>query len=139
LPTFCEIAAIRPPSDRALDGASVLPVFEGKPVTRPHPLYWQYDFAISKPWEVSLRDGPWKLMADKTLERFELYNLSDDVAEASSVAGQHPDLVRKMSAEMKRLHAAIQAEGARSGNPPPGPAKRASKKPSKKVTAAETG
>jgi len=130
LPTFCEIAGIRPPTDRALDGASILPIFEGKPgtirhhaergrmVVRPHPLYWQYDFAISRPWEVSLRDGPWKLLADKTLDRFELYNLSDDSGEARNVADGHPDLVRNMAAEMKRLHAEIQAEGARSGNPP---------------------
>jgi len=130
LPTFCEIAGVRPPTDRALDGASILPIFEGKPgtirrmVVRPHPLYWQYDFAISRPWEVSLRDGPWKLLANKMLDRFELYNLSDDIGEARNVAGGHPDLVRNMAAEMKRLHAEIQAEGARSGNPPPRQAKK---------------
>jgi arylsulfatase A len=118
LPTFCDVAGIRPPTDRALDGTSILPIFQDRHVVRPHPLYWQYDFAISRPWEVSLRDGPWKLLANKTLDRFELYNLSDDVGEARNAANQHPDLVRKMTAEMKRLHAEIGAEGAQSGNPP---------------------
>jgi len=132
LPTFCEIAGIQPPTGRVLDGASIVPIFEGRPVVRPHPLYWQYDFAISRPWEVSLRDGPWKLMANKTLDRFELYNLLDDVGEARDVAAEQPELVRKMSAEMKRLHAEIEAEGAKSGNPPPNQAKPKAKPKAKR-------
>src|SRR5262249_32766561 len=106
-------------ADRALDGADVTPLFEGKPVKRPHPLYWQYDFAISKPWVVSLRDGPWKLLADAALERFELYDLSDDTGEKKDLAGKEPARVRQRAAEMKRLHAEVLAEGERSGNPPP--------------------
>jgi arylsulfatase A-like enzyme len=119
LPTFCEIAGIKPPKDRTLDGASLLPLFEGKPIQRPHPLYWQYDFAISKPWEVSLREGPWKLLANKTLDQFELYNVADDIGEAKNLAGQQPGRVKQMAAVMKKLHAEINAEGATSGNPPP--------------------
>jgi arylsulfatase A len=112
LPTLAAIVGVRPPQDRALDGANLLPLLEGKPVARPHPLYWQYDFAISKPWEVSLRDGPWKLLANRTLDRFELFNLADDVREAHNLADQEPDRVQKMAAEMKRIHAAIEEEGA---------------------------
>ena len=86
---------------------------------RPHPLYWQYDFAISRPWVVSLREGPWKLLADAELDKFELYNLVDDVGEKKNLADKHPDRVKQMAAEMKRLHEEIQAEGAKSGNPAP--------------------
>ncbi|MBW3600736.1 MAG: sulfatase-like hydrolase/transferase, partial [Planctomycetes bacterium] len=32
LPTLCEIAGIRPPADRNLDGASFLPIFDGEPI-----------------------------------------------------------------------------------------------------------
>jgi arylsulfatase A len=119
LPTFCAIAGIAPPADRPLDGASLLPVLDGGTIARPHPLYWQYDFAISKPWEVSLRDGPWKLLANKTLEQFELYNVADDIGEAKNLAEKFPDRVKQMAAAMKKLHAEINAEGAKSGNPPP--------------------
>ncbi len=119
LPTLCEIVGVTPPKDRALDGASLRPLFDGRPIVRPHPLYWQYDFAISKPWEVSLRDGPWKLLANKALNRFELYNLVEDIGEATNLADQYPDRVRDMTAVMKRLHAEINAEGASSGNPKP--------------------
>jgi arylsulfatase A len=117
LPTFCAIAGIKPPEGRSLDGADLAPLFEGKPVKRPHPLYWQYDFAISKPWVVSLREGPWKLLANAGLDRFELYNLADDVGETKDLADKEPERVKQMTAEMRRLHAEIKAEGARSGKP----------------------
>ncbi len=124
LPTFCALAGIKPPEGRALDGADISPLFEGKPVKRPHPLYWQYDFAISKPWVVSLREGPWKLLANAGLDRFELYNLADDVGETKDLADKEPERVEKMAAEMRRLHAEIKAEGARSPNLAPRPPKK---------------
>src|SRR5205823_14563082 len=78
LPTLCAIGGVEPPNDRPLDGASFLPVLEGKPVKRTTPLYWQYDKAISTPWKVSIREGAWKLVADEKLEKFDLYNLVED-------------------------------------------------------------
>jgi len=77
---------------------------------RPHPLYWQYDFAISKPWEVSLRDGPWKLLANKTLDRFELYRVGEDIGETRNLADSNPDRVERMAAVMRQLHKDIARE-----------------------------
>jgi arylsulfatase A len=115
LPTLCAIAGAKLP-ERKLDGADLAPLFAGKPVQRPHPLYWQYDYAINRPWVVSLRDGPWKLLANAELDQFELYNLVEDVGETKNLADTHPERVQQMAAVMKRLHEEIQAEGARSGN-----------------------
>ncbi|QOV92520.1 sulfatase-like hydrolase/transferase [Humisphaera borealis] len=119
LPTFCAIAGVDAPKDRALDGANILPMFEGKSITRPHPLYWQYNFSIGRPWEVALLDGNWKLLADKKLEQFALYNLSEDTAEAKDLSAAEPERTKAMAAQMKSLHAEINAEGAKSGNPAP--------------------
>jgi arylsulfatase A len=118
LPTVCAIAGAKVP-ERKLDGADLAPVFAAKPVRRPHPLYWQYDYAVSRPWVVSLREGPWKLLADADLVRFELYNLAEDVGEKKDLIDEHPERVRQMAAIMKRLHEEIRAEGAKSGNPAP--------------------
>lgn len=118
LPTACALARIALPKDRALDGANLLPLFAGKSVQRPHPLYWQYDFAISNPWTVSLRDGSWKLLANAALDHFELYDLSHDTGEKHNLASQNADRVKAMTATMRTLHAEIAAEGAKSGNPP---------------------
>jgi arylsulfatase A len=110
LPTLCAIAGVEPPADRPLDGANFLPVLEGKPLTRKAPLYWQYDKAISTPWKVSIREGSWKLLADAKLEKFELYNLADDVSEAKDRSASEPERVRRMTETMKRLHAEINAK-----------------------------
>lgn len=126
LPTACALADVAPPHDRSLDGASILPLFENQPVQRPHPLYWQYDFAISKPWVMSLRDGAWKLLSNSKIDQFELYNVADDIGEKQNVADKYPERVNSMAAIMKKLHAEIVAEGKQSGNPPP------QKRPAKK-------
>jgi len=118
LPTACALAGIAPPADRALDGGSLLPVFSGKSVIRPHPLYWQYDFALNEPQTLALREGPWKLLATATLDQVELYNLASDVAEKRNIAANHPERVKAMVATMRALRTEIAAEGARSGNPP---------------------
>jgi len=63
LPTFCEVTGVPIPQDRALDGASFLPIFDGKPISRKQPLYWQYDRALG--WaKVAMRDGDWKILAE---------------------------------------------------------------------------
>jgi arylsulfatase A len=107
LPTFCALAGVPVPADRPLDGASFLSIFEGKPILRKTPLYWQYDRAISKPWTVSLRQGPWKLMADASLERFSLYHIEDDIGEGKDLAAAQPERVKAMAAELIRLHREI--------------------------------
>ena len=117
LPTFCAVAGVKLPEGRTLDGADLTPLFSGQPLKRPHPLYWQYDSAISKPWTVSLRDGAWKLLANADLDRFALYKLTDDVGEKTDLASQEPDRVKRMAADLKRLHEEIKADGDRSGNP----------------------
>jgi len=119
LPTACALAGIDPPRDRPLDGASFLPIFEGRPIARPHPLYWEYQLAISRPWSIALRDGPWKLLANAQLDRFQLYNVAEDVGERRDLAAAQPGRVQAMAEIMKALHAGITAEGRRSGNPIP--------------------
>ncbi len=109
LPTVCAMAGIAPPPDRKLDGASFLPVLEGKTVTRTTPLYWHFNRATSAT-KVAMRIGDWKILAtlDKNppprgnditetteqdfktaeLAGFELYNLKDDIAEKTNLAAE---------------------------------------------------
>jgi hypothetical protein len=99
LSTVCEITGIAPPSDRKLDGASMLPVLSGGTIRRTTPLYWHFNQAAGGP-HVAMRVGDWKVLAtlDKPAavgvaltseteanfksaepKEFELYNLRDDV------------------------------------------------------------
>src|SRR5262249_32977984 len=61
LPTLCAVTGAATPSDRAIDGASIHPVFGGKPVSRKVPLYWHFNGALSKP-KVAMRVGDWKVL-----------------------------------------------------------------------------
>ena len=110
LPTICRIVGIDAPRDRTLDGASFLPIFEGKPVKRTKPLYWQYDRALD--WAtVAMRDGDWKILADPQLKRFELYHVKEDIAEQHNLADQEPERLKNMAATLAALHREVKEEG----------------------------
>lgn len=121
LPTFCEIAGVAAPADRALDGESIVPVLEGRSSQRTKPIFW---------WraanEAALRFGDWKIKASAgpatgfpsrmawfkgaKLGKFELYNLREDLAEQHDVAATHPEVVASLSAALVRLYSEMQRE-----------------------------
>ena len=84
----------------------LLPVLDGRTLSRPLPLYWEFEHAKDSqgsPWKSSLRRGPWKLLADGKRERFALFNLVDDVAETNDLAARRPDLVKELRGELNRF------------------------------------
>jgi arylsulfatase A len=131
LPTMCELAGIERPKDRAIDGASFVPVFTGKPIARQTPLYWHFNIAQSAP-KVAMRVGDWKLLgklnlpdikpgAHITKERqetiksaelagFELYNLREDIGEKRDLAATETERVKEMSAQMQKLYRQVRDE-----------------------------
>lgn len=131
LPTLCAMAGIDPPQDRVLDGASFLPVFDGEPIVRQRPLYWQFNYAAGEP-KVVIRDGDWKLLAGldlpefprgadilpehmqalKTAEliNFELYNLGNDVGEATELSAREPEKLAELTARMWEIYHEVRAE-----------------------------
>jgi arylsulfatase A len=132
LPTVCDLRGIPLPANRPIDGASIAPVFSGKPVERRVPLFWAYYRSLSLP-KVAMRDGDWKLVAHwdgpedplggnvnpqsmrliKTarLTRFELYNLREDPGETRDLAASQPDRLKTLSQRLLDLYLEVQAEG----------------------------
>jgi arylsulfatase A len=131
LPTVCAITGIEPPRDRALDGASVLPVLDGNPVTRTTPLYWHFNRAAGAP-KVALRVGDWKVLAtlDKSpvartndltddeerefkaakLADFSLFNLREDIGETRDLARVETAKLAELQAMLERKYREVQAE-----------------------------
>lgn len=121
LPTLCEIAGIDVPRDRALDGASWVPLFERHPISRRVPMYWEYVKTQKNTianrqdkWQYALRQGEWKLLADASLGAFELYNLLSDRAETTDLAGRHAERVAALAQELRRRRADVHATRASS-------------------------
>jgi arylsulfatase A len=131
LPTLCAIADVPVPDDRAIDGTSLLPLLDGKPIQRETPLYWQFNFAQSKP-KVAMRIDDWKILgkisepdrkptADITdeiqqsikraeLTGFELYNLREDIGETTDLAEKEPKRLAAMSAQLRKLYREVRDE-----------------------------
>jgi arylsulfatase A-like enzyme len=134
LPTLCEIAGVRPPDGRRLDGASILPALEGQRIRRRVPLHWRYYNAIDRP-RVALRAGDWKILGipdklsprgtgssfdpqqcmpyikDARLVEFELYNLPEDLGEKNNLAAKEPRRLKELSERLIQLDREIRAEG----------------------------
>ncbi len=63
LPTVLELAGVRPPEGRLLDGISLVPLLRAGVIPdRPRPLLWAYYNAVNE-CRVALRHGRWKLLA----------------------------------------------------------------------------
>lgn len=130
LPTVCEIAGVKSPSDRTIDGTSIWPLLQGKAFERVNPMYWFFYRLLPA---VAMREGDWVLIANTTdaerpkthqliaadmtyikqskLQDFELYNLRHDRAQRSDVASSEPKVLARLKRKMTEFHEDVVAEG----------------------------
>ena len=111
----------------------VAPSFDGDAafIKRSKPLYWQFNRARGLA-KVAVRDGQWKLAsqlsspwpvrnADITLEgikhiksakleRFELYNVTDDIGETNDLSSTNVEVFDRLKAPMQAIFREVQAE-----------------------------
>lgn len=133
LPTICEIADVSLPTQKTLDGASVVSLFDGKKIKREKPLFWHY-FGGTGNRQVALRDGDWKVVArwdgpanmpvggslkagvvpalkESQLTHFELYNIAEDIAETTDLATTMPEKFKALSEQAQEMYQEVIAEG----------------------------
>jgi len=108
--TAVGIAGAKLPSDRVLDGGSLLAAIEGRAVERARPLYWRCVIA-PEPLKTALRVGDWKILANEPLTRFELYHLKNDPQEKTELSTTQPARFEEMKAALVKLNTEIEAEG----------------------------
>lgn len=105
-PSFCELLKITAPPV-PFDGKSFAPVLRGESFDR-GPLFCHFPHAmgIISPYPASwVREGDWKLIRlynanDDRSDRFELYNLRDDLGETRDLSAQQPERVRSLRAKL---------------------------------------
>ena len=92
-PTILDIAGIKPPSDKKLDGQSILQVLTGKGTIKERALFWHFPVYLeggnkecqdtifrTRPGS-AIRLGDWKLIQYFENNDLELYNLKADIGE----------------------------------------------------------
>jgi len=108
--TVLDITGIPLPTDRTIDGVSMLPAFAGKPVERKVPLFWRTH--VSPPDNrVALRIGDWKLVGDETLTKFQLYEIQKDWKEENDLATAMPEKTEEMKKQLFDVWKGIEEEG----------------------------
>jgi arylsulfatase A-like enzyme len=126
-PTLLDMAGLKPQAGQKFDGISIVPALQGKPIGREaifchFPHYTPAAGNIPGTW---VRKGDWKLLrvwcdgSDQS-DRFELYNLVEDIGETKDLSAKHPERVRDMRVLIEKFLADTKAVV-----PKPNPAYRA--------------
>ena len=104
MPTLCDIAQVKCPKT---DGISFLPTLTGKRQKEHKYLYWEFPpFKADKGW-LCVRMGEWKgLVTDVATgnSTMKLYRINDDPREENDLAGQYPEVVKKMWTCIRQSH-----------------------------------
>ncbi len=101
--TCVELAgAAYPPDATPLEGRSLLPAFEGRPIDR-DALFWEHE------GNKAVRSGDWKLVA-KFRGPWELYDLSRDRVERDNLAAKMPEKVEQLAAKYAEWASRAQVE-----------------------------
>lgn len=140
-PTLLEMLQIQKPEDLHFDGVSQVPSLLGKPSPRKSVICFVPNY-FPKPGTIPstyIRRGPWKLIrfhgdGPKRADRFELYNLDDDIGESKNLAATNPQLVKQLNAEITQYLHEVEA-CVPLPNPAYNPNAQPPKKPAKTRTA----
>jgi arylsulfatase len=95
--TAVDLAGAKYPRERdgqviePMQGVSLRPAFEGKPLGRTQPMCWEHE------GNKAVRDGKWKLVLRHRLS-WELFDMEADRTEQHDLSKQHPEVAAKLEA-----------------------------------------
>jgi uncharacterized sulfatase len=115
-PSVLSLAGVTPQGAAEIDGDDVSEILLGRSdVSRTGPVFWRrppdrkFPRGQQQPAhaDLAMRDGDWKLLCEYDGSLPELYDLRADPGEQRNVAGEHADIVRRMTAAVVRWHSSL--------------------------------
>ncbi|MEQ9439240.1 MAG: sulfatase-like hydrolase/transferase [Cyclobacteriaceae bacterium] len=93
------LAGAHIPDSIVLDGKNPLPVLTGETDISPHEtFYFEYQEHAALRWK------DWKVVRPQSDQRWQLFNLAEDIGEENDLAGRYPEVVEKLSTQYTRMH-----------------------------------
>jgi arylsulfatase A-like enzyme len=87
-----QLSGAKIPDSYIIDGKNPLPVLYGKAKTSPHEsFFFQYEK------HAALRSGEWKIVRTNPDQKWQLYNLKEDISEKKDIAAEKQDIVEEMN------------------------------------------
>jgi arylsulfatase A len=140
LPTFCQLAGVRTPTDRAIDGISLVShLLKNERPKRKTPMYWHFE-KQAKNWEITgggydrrfdgkrpsgdpvphvvIRRDQYVLLGFKQgkpygmPDRYELYDVVADPEEKTDLSKLKPAIYKNMVRELETMHASVMRDRA---------------------------
>jgi arylsulfatase A-like enzyme len=108
MPTVVEFVGASLPTDRPIDGVSLLNLLKGESLSRRKPLYW----SIPTPdgMEYAIRQGNWKLILNGLSNPAALFNLANDIYEVHNMLDQMPAKVTEMQERFERYRKDVDSD-----------------------------
>ncbi|WPJ96241.1 sulfatase-like hydrolase/transferase [Coraliomargarita algicola] len=108
--TVLDATGITLPSDRTIDGVSMIPAFRGEALERKQPLFWRTPVSFGDS-RLAMRVGDWKIVSNDTLDVLQLYHISEDPEETNNLASAMPEKLAQMKHQLLATWNAIETEG----------------------------
>lgn len=106
-PTILEMAGVKDYTTRQpIDGISFVPLLKGTgDPSKGRPLYWNYPNLWGNDGPgigptAAVRQDDWKLIYYYADGKKELFNIKNDIGEKNNLASSHPEIVKRLSAEL---------------------------------------
>lgn len=105
LPTACDIVGTNPPTDRPIDGISIMPLIRGETELRNRSIGWSINLhGRGLTYQVALSGNKYKLYATyesqpDCLKNIALFDLVNDRNESRDLSAKHVDIVQLMKVE----------------------------------------
>ncbi len=110
LPTLAEICNAKMPTDRKIDGKSLLPLLKEENIADfdNRPLFFYWTRRLPELYQnIALQKGPYKLVGhtnfDAPLENFELFNIQKDEFELKNILPENKKLASEMKTELDQM------------------------------------